>query len=93
MSTGHGAVAAGEAGVAALELGWITLALLRSRRGWVHLAGIALQLALGGLWIVARTVGLPGIGRLPVGAFDLLCAVHALMLAGLCWRCAPFAGR
>jgi hypothetical protein len=92
MPAGHGAVALGEAGVAALELGWIALAALRPRRGWVYVTGIALQLALTVLWVVTRTVGLPGIGRLPVGAFDLLCAADALMLAALCWRCAPFAG-
>ncbi len=92
MPAGHAAVAFGEAGIAALELGWVALAAVRSRRGWVHAGGIALQLALTVLWIVTRTVGLPGIGRLPIGAFDLLCAVDALMLAALCWRCAPFAG-
>jgi hypothetical protein len=91
MPAGHGAVAAGEAGVAALELGWIALAAARSRRGCVYVAGIALQLALTALWLVTRTVGLPGIGRLPVGGFDLLCALDALMVAALCWRCAPFA--
>jgi hypothetical protein len=91
MPAGHGAVAAGEAGIAALELAWIALVTVRSRRGWVYTAGIALQLALTVLWIVTRTAGLLGIGRLPVGSFDLLCAVDALMIAALCWRCAPFA--
>jgi hypothetical protein len=91
MPTGHGAVAAGEAGIAALQLAWIALATVQSRRGWVYVAGIALQLALTALWIVTRTAGLPGIGRLPVGTFDLLCATDALMIVALCWRCAPFA--
>lgn len=90
MPAGHGAVAAGEAGIAALELTWIALVTVRSRRGWVYIAGIALQLALTALWIVTRTAGLPGIGRLPVGGFDLLCAADAIMIAALCWRCAPF---
>ena len=90
MPAGHGAVAAGEAGIAALELVWIALVTVRSRRGWVYIAGIGLQVALTALWIVTRTAGLPGIGRLPVGTFDLLCAVDALMIAALCWRCAPF---
>ena len=91
MPAGHGAVAAGEAGIAALQLAWIALATVQSRRGGVYVAGIALQLALTALWIVTRTAGLPGIGRLPVGTFDLLCATDALMIAALCWRCAPFA--
>jgi hypothetical protein len=91
MPAGHGAVAAGEAGIAALQLVWIALATVQSRRGWVYTVGIALQLALTVLWIVTRTAALPGIGRLPVGVFDLLCAADALMIAALCWRCAPFA--
>ena len=91
MAAGHGAVAAGEASIAALQLAWIALATVQSRRGWVYAVGIALQLALTALWIVTRTAALPGVGRLPVGAFDLLCAVDALMIAALCWRCAPFA--
>jgi hypothetical protein len=91
MPAGHGAVAAGEAGIGAVLLAWLGLAALRSRSGWVHRVGIALQLALTALWIVTRTTGLPGIGRLPVGEFDLLCALDALVIAALCWRCAPFA--
>ncbi|HEY1715910.1 MAG TPA: hypothetical protein VGG07_23620 [Solirubrobacteraceae bacterium] len=91
MPAGHGAVAAGEAGIAALQLAWLALATLRSRSGWVYRAGVVMQLALFGLWIVTRTTGLPGIGRLPVGEFDLLCALDALVIAALCWRCAPFA--
>ena len=91
MPAGHGAVAAGEAAVALLQLAWLALAALRSRSGWVYRVGIALQLGLTALWIITRTAGLPGIGRLPVGQFDLLCALDALVIAGLCWRCAPFA--
>ncbi|HEY1565419.1 MAG TPA: hypothetical protein VGF68_00315 [Solirubrobacteraceae bacterium] len=91
MPAGHGAVAAGEAGIAVLQLAWLGLVALRSRSGWVYGVGIALQLGLTALWIVTRTAGLPGIGRLPVGQFDLLCAIDALTIAGLCWRCAPFA--
>jgi hypothetical protein len=91
MPAGHGAVAAGEAGIAAVQIAWIALAAVQPRRGWVYVAGIALQLALTALWIVTRTAALPGIGRLPVGTFDLLCATDALMIAALCWRCAPFA--
>jgi hypothetical protein len=91
MPAGHGAVAAGEAGIAVLQLAWLALAVVRSRSGWVYGAGITLQLALTVLWVVTRTAGLPGIGRLPVGEFDLLCALDALVIAALCWRCAPFA--
>ena len=91
MPAGHGAVAVGEAGIAVLQLAWLALAAVRSRSGWVYSAGITLQLALTALWVVTRTAGLPGIGRLPVGEFDLLCAFDALVIAALCWRCAPFA--
>ncbi len=90
MPAGHGAVAAGEAAIAALQLAWIALVSLREGTRWVHLTGIALQIMLTALWIVTRTVGLPGIGRLPVGEFDLLCALDALMIAALCWRCGPW---
>ena len=92
MPSGHGTVAAGEAAIAALQLAWIALVSMRPRHGWVHAGGISLQLGLTVLWIVTRTPGLPGIGRLPVGEFDLLCALDAVMVAALCWRCAPWAG-
>jgi hypothetical protein len=55
MPAGHGAVAAGEAGIAVLQLAWLGLVALRSRSGWVYGAGIALQLGLTALWIVARS--------------------------------------
>ncbi len=92
MPAGHGTVAVGEASIAALQLAWIALVSVRPRDGWVSAGGIALQLGLTALWIVTRTAGLPGIGRLPVGEFDLLCALDAVMVAALCWRCAPWAG-
>jgi hypothetical protein len=92
MPVGHGVVATGEAAIAALQLAWIALVSLREGRRWVYVAGIALQLVLTAAWIVTRTVGLPGIGRLPVGEFDLLCALDALMVAALCWRCGPWSG-
>jgi hypothetical protein len=91
MPAGHGAVVVGEAAIAGLELAWVALVSVRARRAGVYGAGIALQLALIALWIVTRTADLPGIGRLPVGEFDLLCALDALMVAALCWRCAPWA--
>jgi hypothetical protein len=92
MPVGHGVVATGEAAIAALQLAWIALVSLREGRRWVYVAGIALQLVLTAVWVVTRTVGLPGIGRLPVGEFDLLCALDALMIAALCWRCGPWSG-
>lgn len=92
MPAGHGTVALGEAAIAALHLAWIALVSVRSRDGWVYAGGVALQLGLTVLWIVTRSAGLPGIGRLPVGEFDLLCALDAVMVAALCWRCAPWAG-
>jgi hypothetical protein len=91
MPAGHGVVAIGEAAIAALQLGWIAAVSVRASHGWVYAGGIVLQLALTALWIVTRTAGLPGIGLLPAGEFDLLCALDALMVAALCWRCAPWA--
>ncbi len=91
MPAGHQVVAVGEAAIAAAQLAWLALAALRSQSAWVYGIGMAVQVALTALWIVTRSVGLPGIGRLPVGEFDLLCAVDALMIAVLCWRCAPVA--
>lgn len=92
MPARHGAVAAGEAAIAALQFAWIALVSLREGRRWVYVAGIALQFVLTAVWVVTRTMGLPGVGRLPVGEFDLLCALDALMIAALCWRCGPWSG-
>lgn len=90
MPSGHAAVAAGEAGIAMLQLAWLAATRLRPGAARVHLSGVVLQVALTALWIITRTVGLPGTGRLPVGEFDLLCAMDALMIAVLCWRSGPW---
>lgn len=93
MPGGHAGVAAGEAGIGALELAWVAAVSLMAGRRAPYLAGVALQLVLGGLWVLTRAVGLPGIGRLPVGEFDLLCAADAVLVAMLAWRAAPARSR
>jgi hypothetical protein len=84
---GHGAVAAVEAAIGGVELAWLALVVVCRTRRWPYVAGTVLQLALTALWIWSRTLGLPGVGRLPVGGFDLLCAADALVIAALSWRC------
>jgi hypothetical protein len=84
---GHGAVAAVEAGIGGVELAWLAYVVVGRARRWPYIAGTNLQLTLTGLWIASRTLGLPGVGRLPVGEFDLLCAGDALVIAALSWRC------
>lgn len=85
---GHGAAAGIEAAIGGLQLAWVAVVAIGRARRWPYLIGTALQLALTCLWIVSRTAGLPGVGRLPVGEFDLLCAADALVVAALAWRCA-----
>jgi hypothetical protein len=86
MPGGHTVVAAGEAVIAVAELAWIAAVSLVGERRWPYLAGAVLQLALTVLWVASRTTGLPGVGRLPIGVFDLLCAADALVVAVLAWR-------
>jgi hypothetical protein len=85
---GHPGAAVVEAGIGVAELIWIAAIVVSGRRPWAYFAGTALQLTLTILWVVSRTAGLPGGGRLAVGEFDLLCAADALGIAALSWRCA-----
>jgi hypothetical protein len=86
MPGGHTVVAVGEAAIAAAELAWIAVVSVGGERRWPYVAGTLLQLAVTLLWIVSRTTGLPGSGRLPIGEFDLLCAADAVVVAVLAWR-------
>jgi hypothetical protein len=71
---------------ASAELAWIAVVSVGGERRWPYLAGSLLQLAVTLLWVVSRTTGLPGAGRLPIGEFDLLCAADAVVVAVLAWR-------
>jgi hypothetical protein len=72
--------------VAAAEIAWGTVALIRAPRWWLAL-GIVGNLAVMATWIVSRTVGLPvgvyaGV-RLPVGVPDALAtALGAVIVIG-----------
>jgi hypothetical protein len=49
----------------------------------VLVCGVGLQLVLAALWLVSRTVGLPGQGPLPVGELDVICVLDELVVAAL----------
>jgi hypothetical protein len=77
-----------EAAIGIVELIWIAAVALGRDRRRTFIAGAGLQLLLSVVWLVSRTAGLPGVGRLPIGEFDLLCAADAVAIAVLAWRCA-----
>jgi hypothetical protein len=61
------------------QAAWACLVLLDATDDRLLLAGIAGSLALVALWTVSRSVGLPfGLGREPVGGWDIACAVWEL---------------
>jgi len=70
-------------GVAAAQLGWVVSLLTVGPRGGVLAGGLALQIVLASLWLVSRTIGLPGQGVLPVGELDVICLLDELVMAGL----------
>src|SRR6185436_12174001 len=47
-------------------------------------AGIVGNLGLVALWAVSRTVGIPGLGREPVGGWDLAAGAWELVLVAAC---------
>jgi hypothetical protein len=73
-------------GVALAQLAWAGATAVRSDRALL-VVGAAGNLAVIGLWVVTRTVGLP-FGLLtrpePVGPWDLACAGWELVVAGAC---------
>jgi hypothetical protein len=88
MVSGHPRAAAVEAAIGVVELIWIASVAFGRDRRRAYIAGAGLQLLLSIVWLVSRTAGLPGVGRLPIGEFDLLCAADAVAIAALAWRCA-----
>jgi hypothetical protein len=91
MPPGHSGAAVAEAAIGAAEVLWLAVVAVtavgpRSVARWPYIAGMALQGGLSVLWVLTRTVELPGVGRLPVGEFDLLCAADAVAIAVLCRR-------
>jgi hypothetical protein len=83
LPAGHGGLALALGGVAGAQLVWV-LALLRlGARRAVLTAGAALELALAAVWLLSRTVGLPGQSALPVGELDVMCLADELIVASL----------
>jgi hypothetical protein len=71
---------------AAAQLVWAAL-VWRRRTPWVLGAGIVGNLVVLALWLVSRTVGVPGLdGPEPVGPWDLTCALWEVVLVVGCVR-------
>ena len=67
------------------QAAWAVLVFLDATSGRLLLAGIVGSLGLVALWTVSRTVGLPlGLGREPVGGWDIACAVWELVIVATC---------
>ena len=67
------------------QAAWACLVLLNATDDRLLLAGIAGSLGLIALWATSRTVGLPfGLGREPVGAWDVACFVWEAVLVAAC---------
>jgi hypothetical protein len=68
------------------QAAWACLVTLDATDNRVLVAGIAGSAGLIALWAVSRTLGLPlGLGREPVGGWDIACAVWELVvIAGCC---------
>jgi hypothetical protein len=71
--------------VTVAQAAWAVMVTLDATDTRVLLAGIAGSLGLIALWSVSRTVGLPfGLGREPVGGWDVACAVWELVVIASC---------
>jgi len=67
------------------QAAWAVLVLLDASSSRLLLAGIAGSLGLVVLWTVSRSAGLPyGLGREPVGGWDVACAVWELVVVATC---------
>jgi hypothetical protein len=67
------------------QAAWAVLVFLDATNDRLLLAGIVGSLGLVALWTVSRTAGLPfGLGREPVGGWDIACAVWELVIAATC---------
>jgi hypothetical protein len=65
------------------QAAWAGLVALDATDARVLWAGIAGSLGLIALWITSRTNGLPfGLGREPVGGWDVACAVWEIVVVG-----------
>jgi hypothetical protein len=83
---GHAAwLGAGFVVAAVLQTAWSLLAL-RGLDGRLVAAGVLVNLALVGAWLVSRTVGLPGLAVEPAGVLDVLTVGVELALCGLLVR-------
>jgi hypothetical protein len=67
------------------QAAWACLVTMRATDTRLLVAGIVGSIGLICLWATSRTVGLPlGLGREPVGGWDVACAVWELVIAGAC---------
>jgi hypothetical protein len=72
--------------VTVAQAAWACMVTLDATDARVLVAGIAGSLGLVALWAVSRTAGLPfGLGREPVGGWDIACAVWELVVVGACF--------
>jgi len=74
------ALAAVQGAVALAQLAFAAFVAVGSPRPIARRLGAAGQIALVGLWVVSRTIGLGG-PRLPVGILDAACVADELLLA------------
>ena len=83
LPPGHTALALGLAGVAGAELAWVLALLALGGRRPVLALGVALEFALAAVWVLSRTIGLPGQGVLPIGELDVICLADELIVGAL----------
>jgi hypothetical protein len=68
------------------QAAWACLVALDATDGRLLVAGIVGSLGLICLWTASRTAGLPlGLGREPVGGWDLACGFWELVVIGTSW--------
>lgn len=83
LPSGHPVLTAMLASIAAAQAAWVTCLLRFGSRPPVLVAGAVLQLGLAVVWVLSRTVGLPGQGVVPVTELDVLCLLDELVLLTL----------
>ena len=83
LPAGHPVLTAVLASIAVAQAAWVACLLRLGTRAPVLVAGASLQLGLAVVWVLSRTVGLPGQGVVPVTELDVLCLLDELVLLTL----------